>query len=140
MPLDLYNLKKQSIMPKYDQDGDVNVIAAGTTLTGNIVTSCDCRIDGTMKGNIQSNSKIIIGEAGVLEGNITCKNLEIEGRAKADINVGELLSLKMNSTLVGNVVVGKISIEPGANFVGNCKMMNSKIEIPAAQHSEGSQK
>ena len=113
-----------------EEENGVNVIAEGTTLTGNIVTSGDCRIDGTMKGNIQSNAKVIVGINGIIEGELVCKNLEIEGKVKANVNVGELLALKSNSTLVGNITVGKISIEPGANFVGNCRMQNSKIEVP----------
>lgn len=119
-----------------EEESGVNVIAEGTTLTGNIITSGDCRIDGTMNGNIQSNAKIIVGTNGKLEGELVCKNLEIEGRVKANVNVGELLSLKANSTLIGNITVGKISIEPGANFVGNCRMQNSKLEVPAQQPHE----
>lgn len=119
-----------------EEESGVNVIAEGTTLTGNIITSGDCRIDGTMNGNIQSNAKIIVGTNGKLEGELVCKNLEIEGRVKANVNVGELLSLKANSTLIGNITVGKISIEPGANFVGNCRMQNSKLEVPAQQPNE----
>ena len=119
-----------------EEENGVNVIAEGTTLTGNIITSGDCRIDGTMNGNIQSNAKIIVGTNGKLEGELVCKNLEIEGRVKANVNVGELLSLKANSTLIGNITVGKISIEPGANFVGNCRMQNSKLEVPAQQPHE----
>ena len=113
-----------------EEESGVNVIAEGTTLTGNIVTSGDYRIDGTMKGNIQSNAKVIVGINGIIEGELVCKNLEIEGKVKANVNVGELLALKSNSTLVGNITVGKISIEPGANFIGNCRMQNSKIEVP----------
>jgi len=61
-------------MPKiYEQENGVNVIAEGSNLTGNIVTSGDCRIDGNMKGNIQSNAKVIIGETGIVEGEIVCK-------------------------------------------------------------------
>ena len=124
-------------MPKiYEQENGVNVIAEGSNLTGNIVTSGDCRIDGNMKGNIQSNAKVIIGETGVVEGEIICKNIEIEGKAKANINVGDLLSLRSNAVLMGNIIAGKLSIEPGANFVGNCKMQNSKVEIPIEKQED----
>lgn len=120
----------------FEQESGVNVIAEGSNLTGNIVTSGDCRIDGTMKGNIQSNAKVIVGATGSVEGEIVCKNIEIEGKIKANINVGELLCIRSNATLIGNVIAGKLSIEPGANFVGNCKMQNIKTEIPVVEKSE----
>ena len=106
----------------------VNVIAQGTQLQGNMVTASDCRIDGAMRGNIESRAKIIIGRSGVVEGNIKCANIEIEGNVKAEsLIVTELLSLKSTANLIGNIETGKIAIEPGAEFSGNCKMRNNRV-------------
>ena len=107
-----------------EEIGGINLIAAGTTLTGDIDSAGDCRIDGVLKGNIKSNSKIYIGKSGVIEGKIECQYIEIEGHAIADILATELLSLKSSAQLIGNIHVGKIAIEPGANFAGNCVMVN----------------
>jgi len=107
-----------------EEIGGINMIAAGTTLTGDIVAAGDCRIDGVLKGNITSNSKIYIGKSGTIEGKIQCHSIEIEGQAKADITAVELLSLKASAVLTGNIRISKIAIEPGASFVGNCVMQN----------------
>jgi len=108
----------------YEQEeiGGINIIAFGTTLTGDIVSAGDSRIDGVLKGNITSNSKIYIGKSGVVEGKIKCQAIEIEGTAIADITATESLSLKSSASLTGNIRINKIAIEPGANFVGNCTM------------------
>jgi cytoskeletal protein CcmA (bactofilin family) len=114
-------------MPKnYEPEevGGINIIAAGTTFTGDIVSKGDCRVDGTFKGNIISNSKIFIGKTGMVEGVIKCQSIEIEGQAKANITAAELLSLKASAVLAGNINISKIAIEPGANFEGNCVMQN----------------
>ena len=109
----------------------INVIAAGTTIQGELITSGDFRIDGTVKGNVTSNSKVIIGRSGLVEGDIKCNSIEIEGVVKANIVVNGLLSLKETADLVGNIYVDKIAIEPGANFNGSCKMQNyDSMETP----------
>jgi len=36
--------------------------------------------------------------------------------------VAELLSLKASSNVAGDMVTGKLSIEPGAYFAGTCTM------------------
>ncbi len=106
----------------------VNVIAQGTQLQGNMLTTSDCRIDGALRGNIESKAKIIVGRSGVVEGNIKCANIEIEGTVKAEsLMVTELISLKATANLIGNIETGKIAIEPGAEFSGNCKMRNTRI-------------
>lgn len=117
----------------YDQEelNGVNIFAGGTIVTGDIVSTGDCRIDGQIKGNIRSNSKVIIGQTGMIEGDIKCQSIEIEGTVRANVTVSDTLALKSTADLVGNVVVGKISIEPGANFAGNCKMQNNSVEVSA---------
>jgi cytoskeletal protein CcmA (bactofilin family) len=115
----------------YEQEeiGGINILAAGTTLTGDLISAGDCRIDGTLKGNITANSKIYIGKTGMVEGKINCNSIEIEGKAKADITATELLSLKASANLNGNIRINKISIEPGANFVGSCVMQNTSSTL-----------
>jgi len=110
----------------YEQENSsgVNIIAHGTLFVGNINTSGDCRIDGNVKGNIHSKAKIIIGESGIVEGDIICNSIDIEGTVKANIHVSEQLSLRSTATLTGNIVVNKITIEVGANFEGSCRMSN----------------
>ena len=108
----------------YEQENSsgVNIIANGTVFVGNINTTGDCRIDGNVKGNINSKAKIIIGELGNVEGDIVCNTIDIEGFVKANIRAVEQLTLRSTATLEGNIVVNKIAVEVGANFVGNCKM------------------
>jgi cytoskeletal protein CcmA (bactofilin family) len=111
----------------YEQDGvaNVNIIATGTTITGDIITNGDCRIDGTIKGNVVSKAKLIVGSQGTVDGDIRCQSFELEGKAIGTILVEELMTLRTQSKLTGNVTVGQIAIEAGAEFAGNCKMRNS---------------
>ena len=46
--------------------------------------------------------------------------------------VAELVSLKATANLIGNIETGKIAIEPGAEFSGNCKMRNTRNVAPQA--------
>lgn len=118
------------------ETGSVNIIADGTTLEGNITTNGDIRIDGTVKGNIVSKSKAIIGRNGKVEGNITCANIDIEGFVKAEsLNVANLVSLKATANLTGNIIAGKIAIEPGAEFSGTCRMQSQK-SIPVTSAAQ----
>jgi cytoskeletal protein CcmA (bactofilin family) len=100
----------------------INLIGNGTTITGDIKSSGDIRIDGILNGNITINGKLVIGSTGKIEGNIICQNADISGEIKGKINVSELLSLKSTAKLVGDIITGKISIEPNALFTGTCNM------------------
>ena len=101
----------------------VNNIIQGTDVEGNIsVTSGDFRIDGTLKGNLKTTSKVIIGSTGSVTGEVKCKNADIEGKVEGKIIVQELLTLKATSVILGDMVTKRLAIEPGAKFTGNCNM------------------
>ena len=99
-----------------------NVIGKGTVLEGNVETFGNIRIEGRVVGNIKSKSKIALGNASRVEGNITAQNADIEGEVKGKIDITELLVLKATAVINGDIVTGKLVVEPGAVFNGSCKM------------------
>src|SRR6478609_6330087 len=100
----------------------VNLIGNGTKITGDITSSGDVRIDGTLVGNIVITGKFVLGSNGLVEGNITCTNAEIGGEAKGTVEVSEILALKATAKVSGDIITSKLMIEPGALFTGTCNM------------------
>ncbi|MBN8702276.1 MAG: polymer-forming cytoskeletal protein [Bacteroidetes bacterium] len=100
----------------------VNLLGSGTTIEGDIKSSGDIRIDGTLIGSLTTKGKLVIGATGTIEGEIICQNADISGTIKGKITVNELLSLKATTKLTGDIVTNKLAIEPGANFSGSCSM------------------
>ena len=100
----------------------INLIGNGTSITGDIKSNGDVRIDGTLKGNISISGKLVVGPSGNIEGNVTCQNADISGEIHGKVTVTELLSLKASAKLLGDIITGKISIEPSATFTGTCNM------------------
>lgn len=108
----------------------INMIGKGTIIKGDIKSDGDFRIDGTLNGSINSNGKIVVGQTGIIDGEINCQNADISGAVKATIKVRELLSLKASSRVNGEVYTGKLAIEPGAKFTGTCNMGEEKTAQP----------
>lgn len=100
----------------------INLIAKGTKITGDISSDGDIRIDGELKGNIFCKGRLVVGDSGTIQGEIKCSSSEISGMVKGKVIVAELLSLKASSNIIGDIITGKLSIEPGAVFSGTCKM------------------
>ncbi len=99
-----------------------NMIGPGTKIIGNVETNGDIRIDGIIEGNIISKGKVVIGGNGMVKGEVHCVNAELSGNLTGKIVVTELLSLKGTCKINGDMHIGKLSIEPGALFTGNCQM------------------
>ena len=100
----------------------INQLGAGTVINGDVKSNGDIRIDGTIKGSIESKGKIVVGSSGHVEGDVTCQNAVISGMVKVKIQVAELLELKSSAKFSGEITTNKLAIEPGAKFSGTCNM------------------
>jgi len=103
----------------------INLLGTGTIVKGEITVNGDFRIDGSLVGNINCKGKVIVGPTGSIEGEIRCQNADFSGDVKAIVKVAELLTLKESARFQGDITTGKLAIEPGAKFSGNCIMENS---------------
>lgn len=102
--------------------GKTNRIVEATTIKGNIESIADFRLDGHLIGNFTSKGKLVIGPAGSVTGDISCKNVDVEGKADGKITVLEILNVKSKASIHGEVICGKLSVEPGADFSASCIM------------------
>ncbi|MFI5133578.1 MAG: polymer-forming cytoskeletal protein [Chitinophagales bacterium] len=105
------------------------LISAGTTLKGDISSSSDLRIDGTVIGNIQSSSKIVIGSNGVVEGDIFGNQADIVGKVSGNIRAKDLLQLRGECVVNGNLYAAKLQVEPTATFNGQCHMGANVVDM-----------
>jgi cytoskeletal protein CcmA (bactofilin family) len=110
--------------------GKTNRIVEGTSIVGDIVSKADFRLDGELIGNFTSQGKLVIGAKGAVRGEIICNNADIEGEFHGKIKVLEILNIKATAKIHGEVLVGKLSIEPGAEFTATCTMITTSKEIP----------
>lgn len=126
-------MAKQNEMPV--AMNNVSQIGSGTEIHGDIICNGDLRIDGTVIGNLEVKGRVVIGNSGRVEGEVTCRNGDISGRMHGKIGVQELLALKATSTLEGEVMTKRLSIEPGSVFCGTCRMGDG--QMPAAKDPVG---
>ena len=120
--------------------GKTNRIVEGTIIKGDINSHADFRLDGELVGNFQSDGKIVIGPAGSVTGDIICKNADIEGVFKGKIQVSEMLSVKSKASIHGEVTVGRLSVEPGAEFSATCIMKTNVKNLMPHDGQEVKQK
>ena len=99
-----------------------NALASGTLVKGSIHAEEDLRIDGKVEGLVECSGKVVIGPQGEIQGDIHCANLDVIGRVNGNMVIKEILSVKSSGNFTGDLVTGRLEIEPGAIFNGTCKM------------------
>ena len=128
----MFNSKNKTDMQQEKiNPGGTTLIGAGTTVKGDITSNSDLRIDGVVLGNINSTAKIVIGNSGVVEGDITGNQADVMGKVSGNIRSKELLQLRGNCVVKGNLYAGKLQLEPTSTFNGECHMGANIVEMNA---------
>ena len=109
----------------------INLIGAGTKITGDVSSDGDIRIEGSINGNINTKGKVVVGITGKVNGEITCKNFDLSGKVEGKVNAEKLLSLKSTADIKGDINADKLAVEPGAVFTGSCKMKERGLNSSA---------
>lgn len=128
----MFNSKKpttEMITEKINGGNGTTLISAGTTIKGDISSNADLRIDGTINGNINCSAKIVIGTSGLVEGDIFGNHADIVGKISGNIRVKELLQLRDECVVNGNIYAGKLQVEPTATFNGQCHMGANVVDM-----------
>lgn len=106
-----------------------SIIGAGNTITGDIASNADIRVDGTIKGNVYGKAKVLIGPGGQIEGNMFCREADVSGTVCGNIFSEGLLVLKGNASVEGDIQTTKLFIEPTVSFNGQCRMGANVVEL-----------
>lgn len=118
----------------------LNSLVQGTNVEGNIKSTSDIRIDGSIKGTLHCDAKVIIGPEGKIDGDVFCENAVIEGTFKGKLNVKELLNIRESAKVEGEIRYGRLLVQMGATLIGDVRKHNSGNENGIPKSSKSSQK
>ncbi|MBK0081511.1 MULTISPECIES: bactofilin family protein [Kosakonia] len=98
------------------------VVASGTNFVGNITSNGQVHIYGTLTGNIEAKDNIIrIMRNGVVEGNLSCRELFIDGTVNGECS-SETLNIEENGNINGTLTYSALTIKKGGTFSGQAKL------------------
>ena len=99
-------------------------VSGDTVIEGTIYAKSELRIDGTFKGEVKSNNRVVVGTAGKLEATVEAKSLVVSGRVVGNLKVHERLELLSTGEIFGDLQTqpGALIIEKGARLEGRCTM------------------
>ncbi|MEM9886402.1 MAG: polymer-forming cytoskeletal protein [Bacteroidota bacterium] len=106
----------------------LNSLVQGTKVEGNIESDNDIRVDGAIKGTLKCKAKVIIGPKGLIEGEIYAQNAVVEGRFEGTLMITEVLHIKEQARVTGEISASKLVVQPGAVINGSFDMGGEKAK------------
>mgnify|MGYP003645311510 CR=1 FL=1 len=102
-----------------------SIISSDLVVHGNLVATGDIQIDGTVEGDIRSQS-LTIGEKASVHGEVVAEDIVIRGRVIGTIR-GRRVQLSSTCHVEGDILHEALAVETGAFFEGNCRHSDDPI-------------
>lgn len=108
-----------------------SILSSDLTISGNVKSSGDIQIEGSVEGDVRSQV-VIVGESATIRGEVVAEEVVVHGRV-----VGRLRGVKIRLTATarveGDIVHKTIAIENGAHFEGSVQRQDDPIGQSGSQ-------
>jgi cytoskeletal protein CcmA (bactofilin family) len=107
-----------------------SILSSDITITGNLKSSGDIQIEGTVEGDVRSQV-VIVGESATVRGEVVAEEVVVHGRVVGRLR-GVKIRLSATARVEGDIVHKTIAIENGAHFEGSVQRQDDPIAQAAA--------
>ncbi len=97
------------------------LISEGCIIDGGVKAPAYARIDGQVTGNVTVDEGLILGEKGLVTGNIITKEIVVYGTVNGDIQTGSL-EIKATGKITGEIKTQTLLVETGGVYNGRITM------------------
>lgn len=106
------------------------LIAEQCTLEGDLTTQNSIKVDGRIQGTLRAEGRAIIGETGVVKGDVHAVDLLVLGRLEGNVHA-QRLHLHASAQIHGNIEAETLQVDPGARYQGSVTMRDAGAASPA---------
>ncbi len=107
----------------------LSIIAAGTTINGDVDTDGVIRIEGRVEGSIRAARQVLVGRQGSVLGDINTREAVIGGKVEGTITATERLEVQSTSLIIGDINTRAIAVIEGGKINGSVRISDAK-ELP----------
>jgi cytoskeletal protein CcmA (bactofilin family) len=107
------------------------IIGEGYVFTGELQGTTIIRIEGKIIGNVNVEGGVILGEKGVIEGDIKTKSAIIYGTVNGNVKTTQL-EIKKTGNIHGDISTDVLEIEIGALYNGKLNMQRPQALAEAS--------
>ena len=98
------------------------VVAKGTSIEGKFNAVEDVRLDGTVKGDVKCDKRMVMGATGKIEGSLHAHDAIIMGTVEGELIVKDTLHLKNTAIIKGDIKAKSMKVDEGAKYNGQCQV------------------
>ena len=129
------NKKPQTYQSVSSQPVDT-LISRHCTIEGNLLTQNSVKVDGRIQGNLQATGQAIIGEHGLVMGDVHSTDLLVFGRLEGNVRA-KAVHLEPAARIQGAIEAETLQMEPGVSYTGSLRTQSAHTTTHLSSDRKG---
>ena len=117
-----------------------SVIGKKTVVEGTLKGYELLRIDGLVKGKVESDGKVIIGRGGMVEGIVEAVEIYVGGTINGELFASEKVEANPTGEIYGDIHTKRLIVDDNAVFEGRCEMTTEEAKAKPAEEKAPAKK
>lgn len=98
-------------------------IGEETSFEGNLTSKQNLCVYGSVRGTIECQGRVIIGESGNVKADILANDVLISGKVMGNVTAKGKLEMTPTGIIQGDVKTSRLIMEDGSKLDGHCEML-----------------
>jgi cytoskeletal protein CcmA (bactofilin family) len=113
-----------------------NILGRSCVIRGDLCAEGAFRIDGTIEGSVESRAAVVIGDSGVVRGDVVASDVVVAGHIIGHVRCSGHLEILAKGKIEGDIDAASVRIETGGVFCGTSRMGAEASAATAAAHED----
>lgn len=100
----------------------VSVVGSGMKVVGDCVTDGTLKVEGRVEGTIRAAKAVVVGEGGVVSGDIQTQDAVVAGTVEGSITAESRVELQSTCRIDGDIRSRRVKLEEGGRVDGRLEM------------------
>ena len=115
----------------------ISIVGPGMTFVGNCETEGTIRVEGRLEGSVRAGRMVVVGPAGVINGDVHARNVTVAGTVKGTVVAEARLELQETSRVDGEVFARTVQVGEGAVLNAAVRMGDDAVERGMGRPASG---
>jgi cytoskeletal protein CcmA (bactofilin family) len=111
-----------------DPQGGLSIVAKDMSIAGDLHAEGVIRIEGRVVGNVQAGDQVLLAEGGVVEGDVSAREVVIGGQVHGGVSGQERVELQASGLVQGDIATRRLLIQEGGRVNGSVRMEGAQEE------------
>lgn len=108
--------------PRRNEGTGLTIIAAGTTIVGDLGSDAVVKVEGTIQGTVRAGTQLLVAHGALIRGDVFAVEIVVGGEIHGSVHAEERIEIQAGALVNGDIRTQRIHVADGGKVNGQISM------------------